>query len=89
MAYQSDQDTQSAGKWYFPFFSQSAGRQVISDKSHPSCYGQCQAGCLSGVKELIKFSLQAVLSNRVRDQDPKPSLRVDGFDLLQNSRRYE
>jgi hypothetical protein len=33
--------------------------------------------------------LQAVLSNRVRDQDPKPSLRVDGFDLLQNSRRYE
>ncbi len=56
MAYQSNQDTQSAGKGYFPLFSQSASRQVISDKSHPPRYGQCQAGCLSGVKELIKFS---------------------------------
>ena len=84
MAYQSDQDTQSAGKGYFPLFSQSAGRQVIGDKSHPPRYGQCQAGCLSGVKELIKFRSQAVFSSRVRDQYPKPSLRVDGFDLLQN-----
>ena len=59
MAYQSDQYTQSAGKWYFPLLSQSTGRQVISDKGHLSRYGKCQAGGLFGVKVLIKFRLQA------------------------------